>query len=72
MTSLHSMTEPGIMYNMEERQMKLWEELEKDPTISQCPGGGPYTYVANVLIAVNPLRFSKTTPEQVKVVVLQK
>jgi hypothetical protein len=62
MTSLHHMHEPGILANMEERQMKLWAAPIE---MGMVEGGGPYTYVANVLIAVNPLRFAKVTPEQV-------
>lgn len=63
MTSLHHMTEPGIMYNLEERQHKLWDASIE---MGAVPGGGPYTYVANVLLAVNPLRFAKVTDDQVK------
>jgi myosin heavy subunit len=42
MTSLHEMHEPGILANLEAR-------MALDPPM-------PYTFVANVLIAVNPLR----------------
>jgi myosin heavy subunit len=63
MTSLHHMTEPGIMYNLEERQHTLWKAPVE---MGAVPNAGPYTYVANVLLAVNPLRFAKVTPEQVK------
>ena len=42
MTSLHYLHEAGILANLEERS-KLTHQT-------------PYTYVANVLIAVNPLR----------------
>lgn len=42
MTSLHYLHEPGILYNLEVR--------------SQVGNQRPYTYVANVLVAVNPLR----------------
>jgi len=42
MTSLHHLHEAGILSNLEERS-RLHNQL-------------PYTYVANVLIAVNPLR----------------
>ena len=63
MTSLHHMTEPGVMFNLEERQQKLWAASIE---MGAVPDAGPYTYVANVLIAVNPLRFAKVTQDQVK------
>jgi len=62
MTSLHHMHEPGILQNMEERQQILWAAPIE---MGLVEGGGPYTYVANVLIAVNPLRFAKVTAQQV-------
>jgi myosin heavy subunit len=63
MTSLNYLHEPGIMANMEVRQQTLWAG---DVEQTAVPGGGPYTYVANVLVAVNPLRFAKVSGEQVK------
>ena len=63
MTSLNYLHEPGIMHCMELRQHTLWAGNVLETAV---PNGGPYTYVANVLIAVNPLRFAKVTEEQVK------
>lgn len=71
MTSLHYLHEPGIMYNLEvrsqvgnqvipQRNRALTEHCEIKPACSvPClpnPAQRPYTYVANVLVAVNPLR----------------
>jgi len=50
MTSLHEMHEPGIMHNC---------ELRAECDLSMKPGEDgqqPYTYVQNVLVAINPLR----------------
>jgi myosin heavy subunit len=42
MTALYYIHEPGVLYNLSER--------------SKLEGQRPYTFMANVLIAVNPLR----------------
>jgi myosin heavy subunit len=50
MTSLHSMHEPGVMYNLEDRARC---DLAMDPGTD---GQKPYTYVQSVVLAMNPLR----------------
>lgn len=50
MTSLHEMHEPGIMHNCE---LRAQCDLSKKPGED---GQQPYTYVQNVLVAINPLR----------------
>jgi myosin heavy subunit len=58
MTSLHSMHEPGVMYNLEDRARC---DLAMDPGTD---GQKPYTYVQSVVLAMNPLRRVPDPPKE--------